>query len=144
MESIRAVQQRTSSIIVVLGNAAYVSGARGFQHDFTTDAARMHGRLDCINIQDAPAMHDDIAALPAAATLVASAVAPTVLGTVGNAQVHNPVDVFTGFTAAVAATATAAGVATVFPAALVATLAGPVIVAADPTPNTSVLHLLLS
>ena len=53
MDGMRALQDRMLSIAGALGNAADVSGARGFLQDFAQDASRMHARLAGIQVLDA-------------------------------------------------------------------------------------------
>ena len=54
MASMTELQERMVSMAGALGNAADVSGARGFLRDFANDAGLMHRCLARINVQEAP------------------------------------------------------------------------------------------
>ena len=84
MDGIRALQERMVSIAGALGNAADVSGARGFLTDFARDASQMHARLAGIAVQPAhveqvaPVVADNMPVAIPTAAIVTDVPAPTV------------------------------------------------------------------
>ena len=65
METITELQERMISMVGALGNAADVSGARGFLRDFATDAGRIHRRIARITTQVGTDAHEVNEPVPA-------------------------------------------------------------------------------
>ena len=64
-------QERMISMAGALGNAADVSGARGFLNDFAVDAGRIHRRLAHITVPEAGDTRDALAPVPVPDPVVA-------------------------------------------------------------------------
>ena len=102
MDSMRQLQERMLSMASAIGNAADVSGARGFLRDFASDAGRMQARLAGINVQEeaveqvAPVVAENlprVTVVPTPVAPVSAAPVPTVADPVAISDVAPPVEV---------------------------------------------------